>query len=79
MEVGMHEAKTRLSELITLLNQGERITLTNRGKEVAEIVLPVSKRKSSAKASMARLRKLAKEHPLGTYEEVMAWRREGLR
>ncbi len=78
LEMGMHEAKTRLSELVKLLHQGEQICLTNRGEVVAEIVLPPEARRKKAAATVRKLRKLIKEKPLGTYDEVMAWRREGL-
>lgn len=78
VEMGMHEAKTRLSELVQRVQAGEQVCLTNRGKIVAEIVLPHDLRKPKAAETVRRLRKLAKEHPLGSYDEVMAWRREGL-
>lgn len=79
LEVGMHEAKSRLSELVRLMQQGEEIYLTNHGVRVAELNPPREMRKQKAAETIARLRKLAKEHPLGTFDELMAWRREGLR
>jgi prevent-host-death family protein len=79
IQVGMHEAKTRLSELVKLAAQGEKVCLTNRGKVVAEIVTPKRKRKQDTDEILRKFRKLVKEHPLGTFEEVMKWRREGLR
>ena len=79
LEVGMHEAKTRLSELVKLAQKGERICLTNRGKIVAEITLPQALRRRNAAAAVRRLKKLVQEHPLGTFDEMMAWRREGLK
>ena len=37
-EIGMFDAKTRFSELVERVNQtGQPITITNRGKPVAEI------------------------------------------
>jgi len=78
LQIGMHEAKTRLSELVKLARQGEQICLTNRGEVVAEIILPRKMRKQNAAAIMRKLHKLVKEHPLGTFDEMMAWRREGL-
>ncbi len=79
LEMGMHEAKTRLSELVKYVRQGKQVCLTNRGEVVAEIVLPRELRRKKAAASARALRKLIKEHPLGTRDEVMKWRREGLR
>jgi prevent-host-death family protein len=39
-EVGIYEAKTRLAELVKLVGNGESITITNRGKPVAELIAP---------------------------------------
>jgi prevent-host-death family protein len=37
-EVGMHEAKTNLSQLVERAEAGEEIVLTRRGKPVAQLV-----------------------------------------
>lgn len=37
-EIGAYEAKTRLAELLRRAEQGERFTVTNRGKPVAQLV-----------------------------------------
>ena len=37
-EYGVYEAKTKLAELIKRVQQGERITITNRGEPVAELI-----------------------------------------
>lgn len=42
-EYGVYEAKTKLADLIKQVQQGERITITNRGEPVADIV-PSKKR-----------------------------------
>ena len=36
--VGMHEAKTRLSELVKLAEEGEEVVIQRRGKAVARLV-----------------------------------------
>jgi prevent-host-death family protein len=36
--VNMHEAKTRLSELVRLVEEGEKVVLARNGTPVAEIV-----------------------------------------
>jgi prevent-host-death family protein len=41
--VGMHEAKTRLSELVKLAEEGEEVVIERRGTPVARLV-PVAKR-----------------------------------
>jgi prevent-host-death family protein len=38
--VGVHEAKTNLSELLRLVTSGEEITITRRGEVVARLVPP---------------------------------------
>lgn len=40
-EVGAFEAKTHLAQLLTLVEKGEAVTITKRGKPVAMLV-PVS-------------------------------------
>lgn len=37
-QYGIYEAKTKFAELIKQVQQGEHITITNRGKPVADIV-----------------------------------------
>ncbi|MHB1591253.1 MAG: type II toxin-antitoxin system Phd/YefM family antitoxin [Sulfuricella sp.] len=37
-EYGVYEAKTKLPELIKQVQQGERVTITNRGEPVADLV-----------------------------------------
>jgi prevent-host-death family protein len=39
-EIGIYEAKTRFAELVKLVAGGESITITNRGKPVAELISP---------------------------------------
>ena len=38
--MSVFDAKTNLSKLIELVNQGETVEITNRGKVVAELVPP---------------------------------------
>ena len=46
-EVAVYEAKTRLSELLAEVEQGEQVTITRRGLPVARLV-PVSPTRRSA-------------------------------
>lgn len=39
----MHEAKTRLSQLVDLVEQGERVLIARNGEPVAELVPHVAK------------------------------------
>jgi len=43
-EVGAFEAKTRLSELLRKVDQGERFTITVRGRAVAQLIPAKSER-----------------------------------
>ena len=37
-KVNMHEAKTRLSKLVELVEQGERVVIARNGEPVAELI-----------------------------------------
>jgi prevent-host-death family protein len=50
-EVGAYEAKTRLPELLREVERGERITITVRGKPVAELT-PARRTPADAVAEM---------------------------
>ena len=47
-EVPVFEAKTRLSELLDAVEQGEQVTITRRGIAVARLVPPVAARRAAA-------------------------------
>jgi prevent-host-death family protein len=38
MQVNVHEAKTRLSQLLELVEEGETVVIARRGQPVAELV-----------------------------------------
>jgi prevent-host-death family protein len=42
-EYGIYEAKTKLPDLIKQVQQGERVTITNRGEPVADLVPSASR------------------------------------
>ena len=42
-EYGVYEAKTKLTDLIKQVQQGERITITNRGEPVVDLVPSASR------------------------------------
>lgn len=80
-EVGIFEAKTHLSELVTEVEAGASLTLTRRGVPVARLV-PMSKR-PERRAALARLRQLGAEARAAnagfSLDEVQRWRDEGRR
>ena len=55
-EYGVYEAKTRLAELIKQVQQGERVTITNRGEPVAELVPSASRAARQTKEAIAAIK-----------------------
>ena len=51
-EIGAFDAKTKLSEILRKVEQGERFTITRRGRAVANLV-PVTTDSSKAKVAAA--------------------------
>jgi len=83
MEVGAYQAKTHLPELLGRVERGERITITRRGKAVAEL-RPISGGSSSTlQEAVARLDERRKHRPKGrkpiTIAEIIAFKNEGRR
>lgn len=80
-EIGIFEAKNKLSELLDRVERGERIVITRRGKPVAELgpVAVSEERRQRAREAMARLRARAKAAKLGPFdwEEWKSYRDEG--
>jgi prevent-host-death family protein len=75
-EIGAFDAKTRLSELLRKVEQGERFTITRRGRAVADIV--PSKEKDRERASEAVRNLLAMPRIEGiSGDTVLEWIREG--
>lgn len=83
MEIGAYEAKTHLPKLLARVARGESITITRRGKAVAEL-RPVSGGGSAAlREAVARLDERRKRRPKGrkplTIAEIVAAKNEGRR
>jgi antitoxin (DNA-binding transcriptional repressor) of toxin-antitoxin stability system len=55
----MHEAKTRLTELVAAVEKGERVVITRHGKPAAELVAPQTRKSgidwNAIRAAKARL------------------------
>jgi prevent-host-death family protein len=78
-EIGAFEAKTRLSEILRKVDQGERFTITVRGRAVADVVPTRAPRvgpsPEEVEAAYQRLR-----HPKiegVSHELIRAWIEEG--
>jgi prevent-host-death family protein len=81
-EVGTFEAKSQLSALLELVEQGEDVLITRHGRPVARLVPPEGvHRKADAAAAASRLRARAQAAKLGPFdwEEWKAYRDEGRR
>ena len=78
--VGAFEAKNKLGQLLDLVEQGEEVTITRHGKEVARIVPARSRRgRDVAHAAIGRIRKRAETLKLGPFDwaEWKAYRDDG--
>ena len=75
-EIGAFDAKTRLSEILRKVDQGERFTITVRGRPVADVV--PSQLKGRLRAAEAVRRLLAMPKIMGiSPETVKEWVEEG--
>lgn len=79
-EVGLFDAKNKLSELVERAERGEEIVITRRGKPVAKLsaITPVRDREKARRA-VEGIRELAKKMNLGPFdwEEWKRYRDEG--
>jgi prevent-host-death family protein len=75
-EVGAFDAKARFSELLRGVSEGQRYTISVRGKPVADLVPSQAKVQVDVAAAMEALRKFPKIEGISD-EEVAAMIREG--
>jgi len=75
-EVGAFEAKTRLSEILRKVDQGERFRITVRGRAVADIVPSQVKDRQRAVEAVRRLLAMPKITGISA-ETVKGWIEEG--
>jgi prevent-host-death family protein len=78
--IGDFEAKNKLGHLLDLVEQGEEVTITRDGKDVARIVPPRSRPgRHQARAAIHRIRERAEAAKLGRFDwtEWRAYRDEG--
>lgn len=78
--IGASEAKNELGQLLDLVEQGEEITITRQGREVARLVpaRPTHSREV-ARAAVRRMRERAEQLKLGRFDwsEWKSYRDEG--
>jgi len=79
-EVGAFEAKDNFDQLLDWVEQGEEVTITRHGKQIARLV-PVRHgfNQGEARAALQRIRDRAEQRRLGRFEsaEWKAYRDEG--
>lgn len=77
MDIGVYDAKARLSELIREVEAGAEVTITRHGRPVARIV-PVAPTEGAGVAWAERVRALRSEiGHVATGDEIVEWIREG--
>ena len=76
-EIGSFEAKTKLPELLRKVQAGERFTITNRGKPVAELGPPLAEHQASAKTAIDAFQAFRRANPVGRSVDIRALMEEG--
>lgn len=76
IQVNIGEAKTRLSELLQKLEDGEELIIA-RGNEPRYQVIIRDEDRSAARLALARLRELCADNKPATRDEIKSWIEEG--
>jgi prevent-host-death family protein len=74
--IGIFEAKTRLSEIVRKVDQGERFTITVRGRAVADVVPTQQPNRKRVAEAVQRLLDMPKIEGI-SHEQIRAWIEEG--
>ena len=61
---GISEARARLSELIEMVQEGEKVIITRRGIPIAKVIAIREENKVNVKDAIAQMRKFRASHPL---------------
>lgn len=75
-QIGAFDAKTKLSEILRKVEQGERFTITVRGKAVADVVPTQARATSAREEAIERLMRFPRVQGISG-ETVLEWIREG--
>jgi prevent-host-death family protein len=75
-EIGAFDAKTKLSEILRKVDQGERFTITVRGRAVADIVPTQTRNKRAVDEAVERLIHFPRLKGVPG-DTVLGWIREG--
>lgn len=63
-EIGAYEAKTRLPELLRAVQEGQRFTITNRGRAIADLVPSEDAGAIDPRAAIERFQKFMQDNPV---------------
>jgi prevent-host-death family protein len=74
--IGAFDAKTRLSEILRKVEQGERFTITVRGRPVADVVPTEANSQSAREQAIERLMNFPRVTGVDG-DAVLEWIREG--
>jgi prevent-host-death family protein len=77
IEIGAYEAKTKLPELLRLVQAGKRFTITNRGKAIADLVPSETAVPSDPAAAIEKYLAFMKANPVRTRPDIKAMIEEG--
>jgi antitoxin (DNA-binding transcriptional repressor) of toxin-antitoxin stability system len=77
--VGAYEAKTRLPELLRMVEAGERVTITRHGRPVALLTAPTGLPETTAAEAVEALAEFGKGRRLGATLSVLDLIEEGRR
>lgn len=77
MDVGIYEAKTRLANLVHLVEQGQVVTITNRGRPVADLVPTQGSDKSSMGVLIGDILAARSRQTAVSSAQLLAWKEEG--
>jgi prevent-host-death family protein len=75
-EIGAFDAKTRLSEILRKVDQGERFTITVRGRAVADVVPTQARNQRAVEAAVEALIHFPRIEGVSG-DTVLEWIREG--
>ncbi|MCU0975807.1 MAG: type II toxin-antitoxin system prevent-host-death family antitoxin [Steroidobacteraceae bacterium] len=76
-EIGAYEAKTRLPELLRRVKAGQRFTITNRGKAVADLVPSTDTAPRDVPAAIEKFEAFLRANPVTRRVDLRALIEEG--
>jgi prevent-host-death family protein len=77
IEIGAYEAKTKLPELLRQVQAGQRFTITNRGRAVADLVPSEAASRKDPAAAIDKFLAFKKAHPVRAKVDIKELIEEG--